>query len=525
MAPKVRPLARGTYVPGSGYRSPQRPDHRGVDFEAELGTPIYAPIDMVIIDGADRAEGTVDGFGNWIWGDAQDTHGVDLIFGHMRHADIYVRGGDHVTAGQLIARVGNDGISTGPHLHFEVWGSPGRIGGADQDPLAWLADAREPTTAPTTSGAPVPAYTMNEVDLTGTHTSHSSRWGARPWLFVLHTQEGGGTARTLHDYFKRAQVSYHYTVDNAELIGSVNTDRAAWSVLDANPYTINLCFAGSRAAMSRQEWLDRFGNAIDLAAQAAVRDCLQYGIDLNVHAHNYGKIRARIEGICDHSGITYGLSIGDHTDVGPNFPWDLFESRVRFWATGGAASPAPAPVVNAIDVEAKAAAGWLGNRLHDGERPCKDGEGRYAEFEHGRIYWHPTTGAWAIPTAVFDKYAELRWEQGFLGYPVGRHTVLTDPATGQAWGDVQGFAGGAIYRRYGQPGFVVTGMIRAFWNRAGFETGRFGWPVSDEIHADEAGTVRYQDFEHGRITWSATGTVGTHETPGFDAITTDLQES
>jgi len=362
---------------------------------------------------------------------------------------------------------------------------------------------------------------MNEIDLTGTHASHSSRHGARPWLFVLHTQEGGGNAEGLHNYFKRAQVSYHYTVDNGTLIGSVNTDRAAWSVLDANPYTINLCFAGSRAAMSREDWLGRFGNAIDLAAQVAVRDCIQYGIDLNVHGRDYDKIRARIEGVCDHSGITYGLSIGDHTDVGANFPWDVFADRVRYWVHGsGATAPAPVPAISAIDAEAAAAADWIGARITTGEGAAIDG-GKYAHFENGSIYWHPTTGAFAIPKSIFEKYEQLRWEQSYLGFPIGRHTVLTNPTTGEAWGDVQGFQGGAIYRRYGQLGFVVTGMIRAYWNRAGFENGRFGWPVSDEIWADEKGTVRYQNFEGGRITWSADGSVGTHERPGFDAITTE----
>ena len=382
------------------------------------------------------------------------------------------------------------------------------------------ADTPEPA-----EGQPVPAYTMNEIDLTGSHKSHSGRNGAKPWLFVLHTQEGGGNAEGLHSYFKRAAVSYHYTVDNATLIGSVDTDRAAWSVLDANPYTINLCFAGSRAAQSRDDWISKFGNAIDLAAQVAVRDCLKYGIDPRTLGQDYAAIGRRAKGICDHSGITFGLKIGDHTDVGKNFPWDVFADRVNHWLHGsGSATPAPAPApaapVNAIDAEAERTKEWIGKRITAGEGAAID-DGKYAHFENGSIYWHSSTGAWAIPKALFEKYAELRWEQSYLGFPIGRHTVLTNPDTGEAWGDVQGFQGGAIYRRYGQPGFVVTGMIRAYWNRAGFETGRFGWPISDERWVDDAGTVRFQDFEHGRITWSASGSIGTHEQPGFDAISTE----
>ena len=132
------PLKEGTYSLSSGYGPRWGTFHAGLDFAAPLGTPIYAVADGVIVQGADRAPGSVSGFGNWIWQDSQREHGVDFIYGHMRHHEIYVRAGDRVTAGQLIARVGSEGGSTGPHLHLEVWGPPGRVGGKHQDPAAWL---------------------------------------------------------------------------------------------------------------------------------------------------------------------------------------------------------------------------------------------------------------------------------------------------------------------------------------------------------------------------------------------------
>lgn len=146
------PIAK---VRGSGYGARVNPvtgrqeRHNGNDYSVPLGTPIYAPTDGYVVEGADRKAGTVDGFGNWVWIDAQREVGKDFIFGHMRHADILVRRGDRVKAGQLIARVGSEGQSTGPHLHFEVWGPPGRVGGDPMDPGAWLvrASAREPGSA------------------------------------------------------------------------------------------------------------------------------------------------------------------------------------------------------------------------------------------------------------------------------------------------------------------------------------------------------------------------------------------
>lgn len=127
-----------TWRVSSGYGSRWGTFHAGLDFAAPLGTPIYAVADATVVQGKDRAAGSVSGFGNWVWLDAQSTLGKDFIYGHMRWADIYVKRGDKVKAGQLIARVGNEGGSTGAHLHFEVWGSPGRTGGRHEDPATWL---------------------------------------------------------------------------------------------------------------------------------------------------------------------------------------------------------------------------------------------------------------------------------------------------------------------------------------------------------------------------------------------------
>lgn len=136
----VHPMGKenGVWRVSSGYGSRWGAFHAGLDFAAPLGTPIYAVADATVVQGKDRAAGSVSGFGNWVWLDAQDALGRDFIYGHMRWADIYVKRGDRVKAGDLIARVGSEGGSTGPHLHFEVWGSPGRTGGKHEDPAPWL---------------------------------------------------------------------------------------------------------------------------------------------------------------------------------------------------------------------------------------------------------------------------------------------------------------------------------------------------------------------------------------------------
>lgn len=138
----THPMKQGTYRVSSGYGPRWGTFHAGLDFAAPIGTPIYAAADGVVVEGRDRYN--VSGFGSWIWLDCQATVGKDFIYGHVKHDGIMVKAGDRVRAGQQIGVVGNEGQSTGPHLHFEVWGSPGRLGGAHQDPAPFLKNARWP---------------------------------------------------------------------------------------------------------------------------------------------------------------------------------------------------------------------------------------------------------------------------------------------------------------------------------------------------------------------------------------------
>lgn len=157
-------------------------------------------------------------------------------------------------------------------------------------------------------------------------------------------------------------------------------------------------------------------------------------------------------------------------------------------------------VVNAIDEQYKASP-WLGKRLSP-ELPTPDGRGRFSAFENGHIYWTPEYGARPIPAHLFETWAELGFETGPLGYPTDYHGVLTD-------GDVQAFEHGVLYRKYGKPGFYVTGAIGEKYRKLGWEMGALGWPVSNEIKkmgATQPGLV-YQNFEKGTLAWAPDSTV------------------
>ena len=360
---------------------------------------------------------------------------------------------------------------------------------------------------------------LKERNAIGESKNFSSRWGARILYWVLHTEEGNQSAEGLHQWMINNGVSYHYSARDGVVVDIVDTDYASWSVLDANPLAINWVFAGSRAAFSTQQWMDRAVD-IDNAAYMFVQDARKYALQTRTLSHD--EVARRQTGATDHYGITVGLRIGDHTDVGRNFPWQHFQERIVAHVVGAVVTPpAPQPpAANAIETLRNSAGfEWLGKKLTDVlEEETPDGKGRYVQYEAGHIYWTAELGAFAIPTAIFETWRDLGWETGALGYPIGFHKVLQDP-TGADWGDVQGFQRGAIYRRYGRPGFFVTGLIRSHWNRSGFENGPFGWPTSNEITLEDGSKV--QHFEHGDIVWSPEGTIGLKPTDGPDTIVPD----
>jgi murein DD-endopeptidase MepM/ murein hydrolase activator NlpD len=102
--------------------------HTGLDFPADVGTPILAAAGGVVVVQEYHAA-----YGNMI----EIDHGNDLITRYAHASQTFVNKGDIVKRGQKIASVGSTGRSTGPHLHFEVW-----VAGVPQDPQRFL-DAGE----------------------------------------------------------------------------------------------------------------------------------------------------------------------------------------------------------------------------------------------------------------------------------------------------------------------------------------------------------------------------------------------
>jgi murein DD-endopeptidase MepM/ murein hydrolase activator NlpD len=98
--------------------------HEGTDFRVEIGDPVYAPASGVVI----LAEPLVVR-GRAILID----HGWGIVTGYWHLSRIDVAVGQSVTQGEIIGAVGNTGLSTGPHLHWELW-----VNGTSVSALQWV---------------------------------------------------------------------------------------------------------------------------------------------------------------------------------------------------------------------------------------------------------------------------------------------------------------------------------------------------------------------------------------------------
>ena len=116
--PAIIPIAKGTerLVSGFGFRIhpiyKSLRMHTGVDFTAPTGTPIYATGNGVV----KRAQRDNSGYGLMV--EVDHGYGYTTIYAHM--SQVKVRVGQTIKRGEVIGLVGNTGLSSGPHLHYEV---------------------------------------------------------------------------------------------------------------------------------------------------------------------------------------------------------------------------------------------------------------------------------------------------------------------------------------------------------------------------------------------------------------------
>ena len=126
--PTLSPVEEGWFSSNFGWRidpfTGQKSFHEGIDFPAEVGTPVVAAASgKVILAEVHPAYGKL----------VEIDHGNGLVSRYAHNSAIFVKEGDLVVRGQRIGTVGSSGRSTGPHLHFEV-----RLNGVPQNPARFL---------------------------------------------------------------------------------------------------------------------------------------------------------------------------------------------------------------------------------------------------------------------------------------------------------------------------------------------------------------------------------------------------
>jgi len=109
--------------------------HTGVDIAYRVGVPIVAAADGKVVEKGYEPLG----YGNYIV--IRHRYGFFTKYAHMEQ--VYVHEGDEVKQGQVIGLMGSTGLSTGPHVHFEI-----RLGSEVVDPMRYLDINRQDQVAP-----------------------------------------------------------------------------------------------------------------------------------------------------------------------------------------------------------------------------------------------------------------------------------------------------------------------------------------------------------------------------------------
>ena len=115
LTPSGWPVRKGWISSRFGERSDpftgERVQHRGLDFAGTRGTQVLSVASGVVIRASRQA-----GYGNLV----EIDHGNGYRTRYAHNDELVVKPGDHVTAGQIIAKMGSTGRASAPHVHFEV---------------------------------------------------------------------------------------------------------------------------------------------------------------------------------------------------------------------------------------------------------------------------------------------------------------------------------------------------------------------------------------------------------------------
>jgi N-acetyl-anhydromuramyl-L-alanine amidase AmpD len=124
------------------------------------------------------------------------------------------------------------------------------------------------------------------------------------------------------------QKSAHICVDSDSIVQCVRDNDVAFAAPGANSDGIQIELTGF-AKQTREQWLDPYGVLLlERGADATAQYCLKY--DIPVRRLDDAQLAGKSsKGIVSHAQVSKVFKKSDHTDPGPNFPWDFFLDRVK----------------------------------------------------------------------------------------------------------------------------------------------------------------------------------------------------
>ena len=143
--------------------------------------------------------------------------------------------------------------------------------------------------------------------------------------------------------------------------------------------------------------------------------------------------------------------------------------------------------------------GFLGAPFDAGagseEMDTADRRGRCRDYQNGSIYWSAASQAHEVHGDIRVKWARLGGSRGLLGFP-----VTDELGTPDGRGRFNHFQHGSIYWTPSTGAHEVHGAILEKWKSLGWERSPLGYPTSDERAAP--GGARVSSFERGTIVWT-----------------------
>lgn len=189
-AGSLAPHFGSPFKESSGYGPRAGGFHKGIDFAAPLGTPIPAQYGGTVVQA-----GPASGFGNWVVIKPSGAS-VDTIYGHMKR--MKVKTGQHVKAGQIIAWVGSEGQSSGPHVHYELRAG---LGGKSYNPMTYGASAGNPSGHSVNRWRP---YVVRALKANGFAATDSQ---VAAWMKVIK-RESNGDPSVINTWDRNAQLGH-----------------------------------------------------------------------------------------------------------------------------------------------------------------------------------------------------------------------------------------------------------------------------------------------------------------------------